>query len=132
MGTVRGLLDTHVWLWMWGEPERLRSEARTIVEDPATELHVSAVSAWEIATKSAVGRLRLPTSAEVWLSDPRHRRDVTELPISFSHAIRAGSLPPHHRDPFDRMLVAQAQVEGLVLMSADRQLAAYQVESIPA
>ena len=129
---MRVLLDTHVWLWMWGEPERLRNEARTIVEDPATELHVSAVSAWEIATKSGVGRLRLPTSAEAWLSDPRHRRDVTELPISFSHAIRAGSLPPHHRDPFDRMLVAQAQVEGLVLMSADRQLAAYEVESIPA
>ena len=129
---MRVLLDTHVWLWMWGEPERLRNEARTIVEDPATELHVSAVSAWEIAAKFAAGRLRLPTTAEDWLSDPRHRRDVSELPIGFSHAIRAGALPPHHRDPFDRMLIAQAQIEGLVLMTADRQLAAYEVESIPA
>ena len=117
---------------MWGEPERLRNEARTILEDPATELHVSAVSAWEISTKSAADRLRLPTSAEAWLSDPRHRRDVTELPISFAHAIRAGILPPHHRDPFDRMLVAQAIAEGLVLVSADRQLSAYEVESLPA
>ena len=87
---MRVLLDTHVWLWKWGEPERLRNEARTIVEDPATELNVSAVSAWEIAAKHAAGRLRLPSSPEAWLTDPRHRRDVTELPITFEHAIRAG------------------------------------------
>ena len=129
---MRVLLDTHVWLWMWGEPERLRNEARTIVEDPATELNVSAVSAWEIAAKHAAGRLRLPSSPEAWLTDPRHRRDVTELPITFEHAIRAGALPNHHRDPFDRMLVAQAQVERLVLLSADRKMAAYEVEAIRA
>ncbi len=126
------LVDTHVWLWMWGEPEQLRNEARSVLEDPATKLHVSAVSAWEIATKAAAGRLRLPTSAETWLTDARHRRDVTEVPITFAHAIRAGSLPPHHRDPFDRMLVAQAQSEGLVLVSADRQLEPYEVELLPA
>jgi PIN domain nuclease of toxin-antitoxin system len=129
---MRVLLDTHVWLWMWGEPERLRNEARTIVEDPDTELNVSAVSAWEIATKHAAGRLRLPTSAEDWLVDPRHRRYVTELPITFAHAIRAGTLPHHHRDPFDRMLVAQAQVEGLVLVSADPKVAVYEIESLRA
>jgi PIN domain nuclease of toxin-antitoxin system len=129
---MRVLLDTHVWLWMWGEPERLRNEARTIIEDPATELNVSAVSAWEIATKHAAGRLRLPTSTEEWLTDPRHRRDVTELPITFAHAVRAGGLPPHHRDPFDRMLVAQAQIESLLLLSADPKLNAYDVEAIRA
>jgi len=129
---MRVLLDTHVWLWMWGEPERLRNEARIIVEDPTTELNVSAVSAWEIATKHAAGRLRLPASPEAWLMDPRHRRDVTELPITFEHAIRAGALPNHHRDPFDRMLVAQAQVESLVLLSADRMMAAYEVEAVRA
>lgn len=117
---------------MWGEPERLRNEARTIVEDSATELTVSAVSAWEIATKHAAGRLSLPTPPEDWLSDPRHRRDVTDLAITFDHAIRAGTLPPHHRDPFDRMLVAQAQIEGLVLISANPKLAAYEVETLPA
>jgi PIN domain nuclease of toxin-antitoxin system len=129
---MRVLLDTHVWLWMWGEPERLRNEARTIVEDPATELNVSAVSAWEIATKYAAGRLRLPASPDAWLMDPRHRGEVTELPITFEHAIRAGALPNHHRDPFDRMLVAQAQIERLVLVSADPKVAAYEVESLPA
>ena len=88
------------------------------------------MSTWEIATKEAAGRLRLPTSAAEWLADPRHRRDVTELPITFDHAVPgAGTLPPHHRDPFDRMLVAQAQLEGLVLVSADPKLAAYDVEA---
>jgi PIN domain nuclease of toxin-antitoxin system len=129
---MRFLLDTHVWLWMWAEPERLRNEARTIVEDPASELNVSAVSAWEIATKHAAGRLRLPTAAHEWLTDPRHRRDVRELPITFEHAIRAGTLPRLHRDPFDRMLVAQAQIDSLVLISADPNIVAYEVEAIRA
>lgn len=129
---MRVLLDTHVWLWMWGEPERLRNEARTVIEDPDTELNVSAVSAWEIATKHAAGRIRLPTSAQEWLSDARHLRDVTELPITFAHATRAGALPPHHRDPFDRMLVAQAQVEALVLVSADPKLSVYEVDALRA
>ncbi len=129
---MRILLDTHVWLWMWGEPERLRNAARTIIEDPANELHVSAVSAWEIATKFEAGRLKLPTSAEAWLSDPKHRRDVTELSITFDHVIRAATLPAHHRDPFDRMLVAQAQAEGLTVASADRMLELYDVERLPA
>ncbi len=129
---MRVLLDTHVWLWMWGEPDKLRSEARSIVEDPATELNVSAVSAWEIATKHAAGRLRLPSAPDEWLMDPRHRRDLTELPITFEHAIQAGTLPPHHRDPFDRMLVAQAQVETLILISADPKITAYEVEVLRA
>jgi PIN domain nuclease of toxin-antitoxin system len=129
---MKVLLDTHVWLWMWGEPERLRNEARSVLEDPATVLHVSAVTAWEMATKASSGRLRLPTSPDVWLSDSRHRGGVTELPITFDHATRAGSLPLHHRDPFDRMLVAQAQAEGLVLVTADRQLAPYEIDRLPA
>ena len=64
--------------------------------------------------------------------DPRHRRDLAELPITFAHAVRAGDLPPHHRDPFDRMLVAQAQIESLVLVSADPKIAAYEVEALRA
>ena len=129
---MRILLDTHVWLWMWGEPQRIRNKTRSVLEDPATELHVSAVSAWEIAIKEAAGRLRLPTPATDWLADPRHMRDVTELPIAFAHAILAGTLPEHHRDPFDRMLVAQARIEGLVLASADPRIRAYEVETLTA
>ena len=129
---MRVLLDTHVWLWMWGEPEKLRNEAREIVEDPANELHVSAVSAWEISVKASAGRLTLSAPAADWLADPRHLADVTQLPITFAHAGVAGMLPPLHRDPFDRMLAAQAQVEGLAIITADRQLASYGVETIPA
>lgn len=129
---MRVLLDTHVWLWMWSEPESIRNEVRDVLEDPETEVHVSAVSAWEIAVKHAAGRLRLPGSAEAWLSDPRHRRDLSELPIGFDHAVRAGALPPHHRDPFDRMLIAQAQAEDLVLVSADRQVTVYDVQVLAA
>lgn len=127
MGALRLLLDTHVWLWMRGDPERFPGEVRSLLEDPATELHVSAVSAWEIATKEAAGRLRLPLPAAEWLMDPDRRQGLRELPITFAHAIRAGTLPRHHRDPFDRMLVAQAQIEGLTLASADVTLAAYDV-----
>lgn len=115
---------------MWGEPQRLKPHARDILEDASTDVYVSAASAWEIATKAAAGRLRLPAPADEWLADPRHLEDVVEVPIRFPHAVRAATLPQHHRDPFDRMLVAQAQLEDLRLISADPKLAAYEVETI--
>jgi len=129
---VSYLLDTNVWLWMWNEPENLRSEARQIIEDPAHALFVSAVSAWEIATKAAAGRLTLPTSVGEWLADPRHLAEVTQLPITFAHASRAGTLPAIHRDPFDRMLVAQAQIEHLTVVTADAQVASYDIQAVRA
>jgi PIN domain nuclease of toxin-antitoxin system len=129
---VSYLLDTNVWLWMWNEPENLRSEARQIIEDPAHTLHVSAASAWEIATKASAGRLTLPTPVGEWLADPRHLAEVTQLPITFAHASRAGTLPAIHRDPFDRMIVAQAQIEHLTVITADAQVAAYHVEAVRA
>lgn len=129
---MRYLLDTNVWLWMWTEPRNLRPRARRIVENPKCELFVSAVSAWEIATKASSGRLRLPTPVGEWLADPRHLADVTQLSVTFAHASRAGTLPPIHRDPFDRMLVAQAQLENLVVITSDAQVAAYDVEAVRA
>lgn len=129
---MRYLLDTHVWLWMWGEPQKLRNDARAIIEAPANALLVSAASAWEIATKAAAGRLRLTVSADEWLSDPRHLDDVEELPINLAHATRAGVLPALHRDPFDRILVAQAQLEDLAIITADPQIAAYEVQLVGA
>ena len=126
------LLDTQVWLWMRNEPEMLRNEARTIIEHPENQLHISAATAWEIATKATVGRLRLPVAAEDWLTDARRLVDVTQLPITFAHAARAGMLPRLHRDPFDRMLVAQAQLEGLTLITSDAQVAAYDIDVVRA
>ena len=129
---MRLLLDTHAWLRMRAEPEQLRDDTRSVLEDPSNELFVSAASAWEIATKHAAGRLTLPTPPDTWVADNARRSGIRELAITFAHALRAGTLPRHHRDPFDRMLVAQAQIEGLALVSADAKLAAYEVELLPA
>ncbi len=129
---MRYLLDTNAWLRMWTEPEKLRNAARTIIEDTQNQLFVSPVTAWEIATKASVGRLTLPAPVGEWLADARHFTDVTELPITFAHASRAGTLPPIPRDPFDRMLVAQAQIENLAVITSDAQVAAYDVETVRA
>ncbi len=118
------LLDTHVLLWMVGDPEQLGSAAREIVEDPEQELHVSAASTWEIATKRRLGRL---PHAEVLVTNyARHLRrlDLRPVPISDDHALVAGGLDWTHRDPFDRMLAAVAMVEGWTLITRDPAFAA--------
>lgn len=118
------LLDTHVLLWAAGAPDRLPSDARAVIEDPETTLVYSVASVWEIAIKSGLGR----TDFRV---DPRVLRrrllanDYTELPVTGAHAAVVDLLPPIHKDPFDRLLVAQAQLEGLTLWTVDETLARY-------
>ncbi|MDP9120732.1 MAG: type II toxin-antitoxin system VapC family toxin [Acidobacteriota bacterium] len=124
---MRVLLDTHCWLWLVGEPERLSELSRQLLRDRDSELFLSAASAWEVAIKFALGRLRLPQAPAAlvtqWMAEDR----VGALPILHVHTLRAGELPRHHGDPFDRLLVAQAQIEGLTLLTADRQFAKYDV-----
>ena len=121
---MRVLLDTHVLLWAAGVPERLTREARELIENPGTELVFSAVSLWEVAIKHGLGR-------EDFRVDPRLLRrgllenGYTELPVAGLHAVALDSLPRMHEDPFDRMLVAQAQVEGITLLTADPTVAGY-------
>ncbi len=121
---MRVLLDTHVLLWAAGVPERLTREARELIENPGTELVFSAVSLWEVAIKHGLGR-------EDFRVDPRLLRrgllenGYTELPVAGLHAVALDSLPRMHEDPFDRMLVAQAQVEGITLLTADPTVARY-------
>lgn len=122
----RLLLDTHVFLWWRGEPTRLSQQARSRIAE-ADVVFVSAASAWEAGIKMALGRLELPEPVEAGVA----ASGFEKLPISFSHAERAAALPPHHGDPFDRMLVAQAQVEDLTLVTHDR-LEAYEVEILRA
>jgi len=129
---VRVLVDTQVWLWMLAAPERLRPEVRALVEDGATEVLLSAASAWEIAIKVGLGKLTLPGPPEDTVPALMVRSAVTPLAVTHRHALHVAALPPHHRDPFDRMLVAQAQVEHVPLLSADPQLQAYDVRLIPA
>jgi PIN domain nuclease of toxin-antitoxin system len=119
----RLLLDTHIFLWWRGEPSRLISKVQDCIAT-ADMVFVSAASAWEAAIKASLGRLDLPDTIEAGVL----ASGFEKLLITFSHAERAAGLPPHHRDPFDRMLVAQAQAEGLTLVTHDRLLEPYEVE----
>ena len=119
----RFLLDTHVFLWWRTEPSRLTPDVRQRIAT-AEIVFVSAASAWEAAIKASAGRLDLPDTIEAGVL----ASGFEKLLITFSHAERAAGLPLHHRDPFDRMLVAQAQAEGLTLATHDRLLAPYDVE----
>jgi PIN domain nuclease of toxin-antitoxin system len=119
----RLLLDTHIFLWWRGEPSKLSSGVRSAIAT-ADIVFVSAASAWEAAIKSSLGRLDLPATVEEGVL----ASGFEKLLISFSHAEHAAHLPPHHRDPFDRMLVAQARAEGLTLVTHDRLLEPYEVE----
>lgn len=127
---MRFLLDTHCWLWLQTAPERLSQSLLETMADGSSDLYLSAASAWEIGTKHATGRLPLPAPPAVYVAESMRRSGVTGLPISHIHALTAAALPQHHRDPFDRVLVAQAQVEGLTLVTADAILERYDVPMV--
>lgn len=129
---MRILLDTQCWLWMALAPERLGAEARGLVETTQNELVLSAASAWEIAIKHAIGKLRLPAPPERFVPSRQVTLRTLALPIDQDHALRVGTLPAHHRDPFDRMLIAQAQAEGLPILTADPVFSRYDVTVIAA
>jgi PIN domain nuclease of toxin-antitoxin system len=126
---VRVLLDTHAWLWMLTEPERL-GDALAIVEDARNELLLSAASSWEIAIKYTLGRLPLPEPPAAYVPARIASTGVTPLAVEHSHALAVAELPDHHRDPFDRILVAQAVLEAVPIVSGDQALARYEVEVI--
>jgi len=121
---VRVLLDTHALLWALADSPRLSRRAREVIEDAEHEVLVSAVSGWEIAIKRAQGRLDAPTDLLEAIRDAGFR----ERPIRLADARHLATLPPHHRDPFDRMLVAQALADGVPLVSCDRALAPYPIQ----
>lgn len=116
------LLDSHVFLW-WKTADPRLSSAMVDVIAEAEEVHVSAATAWELGLKVSLGKLRLPEPVE----DGIAAAGFTELPVSFRHTRQAVVLPPHHHDPFDRMLVAQARCEGLTLMTHDDKIIQYEV-----
>jgi PIN domain nuclease of toxin-antitoxin system len=129
---MRILVDTHCWLWMVGEPDRLSDAARDLLRDTGNELLLSAATAWEIAIKYAIGRLELPGDPVDVVSEWMVRSGVTPLPVLHSHALQVANLPPHHPDPFDRLLVAQAQLAGTPILTADAAFEGYDVEVISA
>jgi PIN domain nuclease of toxin-antitoxin system len=127
---LRLLLDTHSLLWWFDGDESLPLRARDAIEDPENLVFVSAASAWEIATKYRIGKL--PSAARLVgrLSDVIAEQNFRELPVALAHGERAGSLPGAHRDPFDRMLVAQALTENLTLVSNERLFDAFGVQRL--
>ena len=118
---MRLLLDTHLLLWWLGNTPELGKEAKRLIADSGNTIFVSTVTLWEMWLKVSVGKLRIPSDIEA-----RIREEGFELlPLSAAHARRVATLPWHHRDPFDRMLVSQAEEERLVLLTADSSMNAY-------
>ena len=127
---MRFLLDTHVFIWWAVDDPRLSAQARVALADAGNTVYFSAASAWELALKVSLGKLALPDDPANLISKAMIEEGMETLPITLHHALGLARLPLHHRDPFDRMLVAQAQLEGLPILSADPAFAAYDVEVI--
>lgn len=121
---MRLLLDSHVFLWWLADDGRLSAAARAAIVDSRSIVHISAATIWELAIKAALGRL---DTGGADLAEEIAANGFVELPISARHAAAAGALPRHHDDPFDRMLIAQARTEELVLVTRDRAFRAYEV-----
>lgn len=119
------LLDTQALLWWLLADPRLDRHARAAIAQPRNRVYVSAASAWEIAIKAAVGKLQVPTPAAAWLPAELASNRFTPLPIQVHHALGVETLPRHHTDPFDRILIAQAVAEGLTIVTGDTQFARY-------
>ncbi len=124
----RILLDTRIWLWWFLEPKRLSSRAVSLMEDTDTTLYLSAASSWEIAIKYALKKLKLPEPPGRYIPTRLERGAVTALPVEHAHALRVAELPQHHGDPFDRLLIAQAQLEGATVATADPRFLLYEVD----
>lgn len=124
---MRLLLDTHVLIWWLEGGKNIQSKVRDKIAHPDHDIFISAASAWEIAIKKTSGKLKTPDDLEEQIK----RHAFTPLHIELSHALRAGALPMHHRDPFDRMLIAQCQIEELVLVTHDARLGDYDVKIMP-
>ncbi len=127
---MRLLLDTQCWLWWFSQPERLNEETIEQIANETNEVWFSVASVWEIGIKVAIGKLPLPEQIDDYIFTRMAQLGARTLVISASHALRAAALPLLHRDPFDRMLIAQAQIEDMKLVSADSMFNQYEVSVI--
>jgi PIN domain nuclease of toxin-antitoxin system len=128
----RLLIDTHVFLWSTSAPDRLSANARAAIEDSDNEVYVSAAVGWEMSIKYAVGKLGLPMSPELYLPSRMVAHSFKALGISMEHALVVSSLPAYHADPFDRIMIAQAQFEGMTFVTRDMHALTYPVRTIEA
>ena len=124
------MLDTHAFLWWIADDSRLSKKAREIIADGHNELFLSAASGWEMAIKARLGKLQLSDSLERFVPEQLIINGIEGLPVQMRHTLHVQILPDYHRDPFDRLLVAQAQLEGLPILTRDPYIARYQVKTI--
>ena len=124
---MRLLIDTHCWLWMGLDSKRLGKKTRALFENHEHELVLSVASAWEIAIKAARGKLKLPQDPAPYVQTRTKLSRVNILQIDLEHVLATASLPDYHQDPFDRLLIAQAQVESMTIVTADERIAQYDV-----
>ena len=127
---MKALLDTHTFLWWNADDPRLSQTSRDVIADGHNELYLSVASAWEIAIKAARGSLILPEPPEVYVPSRLQLHRILPLPIQLRHALHVFDLPPIHRDPFDRLLIAQSQLEDLPIMTTDPEIVRYDVSLI--
>ena len=125
---MRLLLDTHTFVWLDASPDQLSAEAHDILQDPGNDLLLSIVSVWEIQIKAQLGRLELRGDLARIIQDQQESNGIELLPITIPHILALSELPLHHGDPFDRLLISQARVEDIVLVSRDRIFSRYAVD----
>lgn len=129
---MRLLLDTHIFLWAAGNPEEIAEPARLAIANSQNQVYVSAAVAWEITIKTTLGKLKVPGDPATWFPARVRSLGFAHLPILPEHALAVGTLPDHHRDPFDRILIAQAHLEGMHFVTRDPQIQKYPVNLLPA
>lgn len=120
------LLDSHVFVWMHEEPQKLSASATQEILNSANQIFLSVASAWELQIKRALGKFGFSDTLENVILEERRTNGLRILPVELRHALYLENLPPHHKDPFDRLLISQAIVENLIIISADRNFAKYQ------
>jgi PIN domain nuclease of toxin-antitoxin system len=125
---MKYLLDTSVWLWSLTASERINKKARQLLASGREELYLSAASSWEISIKWALGKLQLPEPPRSYVPKRLAAQGIRPLAITHTHALAVSELPTHHSDPFDRLLIAQAQIEDMVILTADRAFEPYGVK----
>jgi PIN domain nuclease of toxin-antitoxin system len=127
---MKVLLDTHTFLWWITDDPKLSLRVRGIISDGENEIFISAATGWEIAIKSQIGRLKLPDEPQRFILEQLKINGMKSLPIEMRHALHVSTLPAYHQDPFDRILIAQAQMEDLPVLSADPEIGKYEVTII--
>ena len=126
---MKVLIDTHILLWFYLEPHRIKRNALNFLKNTAdNEIFVSHVTAWEISIKYGIGKLKIPEVPEIWMPDRLRRAGFTHLPIKMQHVLRVHDLPLIHKDPFDRLLISQSNVENLTIVTEDPNFSKYQVK----